>query len=236
MQTQILKTDALRPPVGQLAKTPIFLLKTNENKVLRVGRHKNKTSRRSALTHQSAPALDFNTEKLFSFSDLELKNYLITVLTDQLPELDLFVHNGDYMDEIQDNYSSKETHIFKLLLRLFALQNQSYKTQKKNKLIITTETNFLQVFQFLKKREHYKLTQQIKPQHKQTVLEIIHEKINIKKFDIDDITNKIYILNQQVQLIFDLLVYEKVILKFSHPHRLTFYTLTQKPFSYVTCK
>ena len=224
----------LSHPVGQLAKSKTFPLKPNENKALRVGRHKNKTPRTSAHTHEGTPAHDFNTEKLLSLSDLDLKNYLITALNNQQPELDLFVHNGDYLDAMQDVFSSKEHHIFKLLLRFFALQNATPKQNKKNKIILTNESNFLQVLQVIKQRKLAKLNNQIKPIHKQNVLDILHQKIKARKFDIHDITNRIYLLNEQVQRIFDLLVYEKKIFKCTNTQQKThYYSLTQTPFSRV---
>lgn len=228
MQTQI------SPPVGQLAKTPIFLLKSNENKALPVGRHPNQNPRTSAHTHEGARAHDFSLEKLISLPDLDLKNYVRQVVNHRLPELDLFVHNGNYLSAIQVEYSCREYDLFTLLLRLFALQNFSDKDHRKNKLIPTTENNFVQVLQVLKARKRTQLNTQVKPRHKAQVLDFIHQ-IKNKAFDIDDVTNHLYLLNQQVQTIFNLLEYEKVISKcnYQSTSRKSQYYLTKTPFSRV---
>ena len=92
----------LQLPVGQLAKNPIYSLDSAPVLTLRVGRHTKQTPHASTRTHEGDPAPDFNAEKLLSLPDLELKNYLLELLSDQLPQLDLEIHNkGYYFDILQ---------------------------------------------------------------------------------------------------------------------------------------
>lgn len=235
LNTQILIHHGnLRLPVGQLAKRKIIQLNPNENKALEVGRHKDKTSRRSALTHERRPAPEINAQKLLFLTDLDLKNHLIDILTDQLPSFDLFVHNGNYLNAMLDIYSTKEMHLFKLLLRFFALGNKMGKVQEKKELLQTTEHNFLQVLQLLKQRKNYQLNQQIRPHNKQKVVEIIYTKFKNESFGETEICQHLYLTFQQVEKIVKLLLIEKLIKATKGIKGAKNYQLTKKPFSYVT--
>ena len=168
----------LQLPVGQLAKNPIYSLDSAPVLSLRVGRHTKQTPHASTRTHEDDPAPDFNAEKLLSLPDLELKNYLLDLLNDHLPDLDLEIHNKYYYFDILEKYSSIKSQLFELLLRLFALQNKTFKGHRRTKKITTTENNFLAVFQLLKDRKHKELSKNVKPHHITQILSVIESRKN----------------------------------------------------------
>jgi hypothetical protein len=229
-------------PVGQLAKNPIYSLDSAPVLSLEVGRHTKLFSHTSTRTHEGEPAPDFNAEKLLSLPDLELKTYLIDLLSDQLPELDLCIHNKYYYFDILEKYSSIKSQLFELLLRLFALQNKTVKGHRRAKKITTTENNFLAVFQLLKDRKHRELSKNVKPHHKQQVLDIIEErKTSIKRrkykfvyVTIEHISNNSFLTNQKIEQVIELLVFEGYLLKiYNQKEDFTCYKKNKKPFSHV---
>jgi hypothetical protein len=221
----------LQLPVGQLAKNPIYSLDSAPVLTLEVGRHTKLFSHTSTRTHEGEPAPDFNAEKLLSLPDLELKTYLIDLLSDQLPHLDLEIHNKYYYFDILEKYSSIKSQLFELLLRLFALQNKTVKGHRRAKKITTTENNFLTVFQLLKDRKHRELSQNVKPHHITQILEVI-EGVENKTFDLVDITKQLFIINYQVERVLELFIFEKTVRKTSQKGAKEF-ELIKKPFSYV---
>ena len=221
----------LQLPVGQLAKNPIYSLDSAPVLSLRVGRHTKLFSHTSTRTHEGEPAPDFNAEKLLSLPDLELKNYLLDLLNDQLPDLDLEIHNKYYYFDILEKYSSIKSQLFELLLRLFALQNKTFKGHSRAKKITTTENNFLAVFQLLKDRKHQELSKNVKPHHIEQILSVIESRKN-KTFEIEDITKHLFIINKQVESVLELLIFEKTVRRTSQKGAKEF-ELIKKQFSDV---
>ena len=221
----------LQLPVGQLAKNPIYSLDSAPVLTLRVGRHTKQTPHASTRTHEGDPAPDFNAEKLLSLPDLELKNYLLDLLNDQLPDLDLEIHNKYYYFDILEKYSSIKSQLFELLLRLFALQNKTFKGHRRTKKITTTENNFLAVFQLLKDRKHQELSKNVKPHHITQILSVIESRKN-KTFEIEDITKHLFIINKQVESVLELLIFEKTVRRTSQKGAKEF-ELIKKQFSDV---
>ena len=222
---------SLQLPVGQLAKNPIYSLDSAPVLTLRVGRHTKQTPHASTRTHEGDPAPDFNAEKLLSLPDLELKNYLLDLLNDQLPDLDLEIHNKYYYFDILEKYSSIKSQLFELLLRLFALQNKTFKGHRRTKKITTTENNFLAVFQLLKDRKHQELSKNVKPHHIGQILSVIESRKN-KTFEIEDITKHLFIINKQVESVLELLIFEKTVRRTSQKGAKEF-ELIKKQFSDV---
>ena len=217
--------------VGQLAKNPIYSLDSAPVLTLRVGRHTKQTPHASTRAHEGDPAPDFNAEKLLSLPDLELKNYLLDLLNDQLPDLDLEIHNKYYYFDILEKYSSIKSQLFELLLRLFALQNKTFKGHRRTKKITTTENNFLAVFQLLKDRKHKELSKNVKPHHIGQILSVIESRKN-KTFEIEDITKHLFIINKQVESVLELLIFEKTVRRTSQKGAKEF-ELIKKQFSHV---
>ena len=153
------------------------------------------------------------------------------LLNDQLPDLDLEIHNKYYYFDILEKYSSIKSQLFELLLRLFALQNKTFKGHRRTKKITTTENNFLAVFQLLKDRKHQELSKNVKPHHITQILSVIESRKN-KTFEIEDITKHLFIINKQVESVLELLIFEKTVRRTSQKGAKEF-ELIKKQFSYV---
>lgn len=231
MNTPILQSFPLS--VGQLAKTPFFQLHPSKDNTLRVGRHIAKTPHTSALTHKHTPAPDFNAQKLVELSDFALKQHLNDLLADQLPDLNFFVHNSNYLADIEAKYSLTESKLFVLLLRLFAFQNTSYQTHQERKFIKTNDTNFLQAYQVLKQRQLNRYNQLIKPNQLQKVLKVIHTHFWERTFEETDICKHLYLTYQQIETILQFLVLKKNIESITGKLGVKFYRLSTNSFSHV---
>lgn len=222
---------SLCPPVGQLDKTPIYSLETNKNKPLRVGRHKNKTSHTSQRTHEQTYTPDLEMQKLILMTDLDLKTYLLNYLTDQLPEFDLYVHNANYLEQIQQKYQKSEYQLFVYLLRFFALQRNDINTQYEQ--INTNESDFLKAFRTIKEQKYYHKTKNIRAHQKQQVLDYIHSKREFPSFCETEVCKRHYLTYQQVENIFCMLIREKIIEKTAKKTTTKRHRLFTKSFSYV---
>lgn len=197
----------LRPSVGHLDKTPIFSHHPIKNKPLRVGRHKKQTSRTSVQAHEQTHTHALEVQKLTILSDLDLKTFLSNFLSDQLPELDLWIHNQNYIWEIQQKYSPANYKLFVSLLRYFALQHR----QKQH--LQTTENDFLNAFRLINQRKYNQIKQGVKAHQREKILEIIHSHFPTQYFDGMDICKHYFLTFQRVEAILQLLTLEKILEK-----------------------
>lgn len=194
------------PPVGQLAKSGIFPLKSSTVKAFEVGRHQNGTSHTGGRTHAGTYAPDFKAEQLILLKDKDLITGLCSYLSDQLPEPFLFPHNSDYLYQLREHYNKRDFELFVLLVSLFAVYRDGAKYP-----LHTAEGDFLQAFRIMKKRRFHQLKQAVKPHWKTKVLDVVRHYFPSCSFDETDICKHLYLTIQQVEQTLCLLHCEKTI-------------------------
>lgn len=207
------KTLSLCPPVGQLAKTPIFLLKPNENGALQVGRHVNKCPRTSAPT-QGAHTGDFKEQTAVEnkeLFDLQAMTYLNHLFTGIQPQTKVVFHNLLYVEQLQEGFLPHECDIFMQFVKTFAqFRCHAQNSFNEQGIILTTDHDFYLAFKLMKKR---KLSdyQDIKPKNKNKILDLIKLKFKNRTFTPQIIAKELFYNYAFIHRILALLILEREI-------------------------
>lgn len=191
-------SNFLRPPVGQLDKTPIIQLKASKNVALEVGRHENKTS------HTSAQAYTPDLEELTAMK------YMNKLLTGLLPDMKVCFHNTLYVEQIQEGFLPDESDIFLQFVKTFALFRHTDRVEPLTNVILTNENDFYNAFKLMQKR---KLSdyQDIKPKNKNKILDLIKLKFQNRTFTPQIIAKELFYNYAFIHRILALLILEREI-------------------------
>lgn len=234
--------NTLRPPVSQLDKPPLFLLKANENKALKVGRHQNKTSHTSAQT-QGAPApdfkeqnLDLNEQNLREKLDLTAMTYLNKLFYALLPNTKVVFHNVLYVEQIQEGFLPDESDIFLQFVKTFAQFRYTQGHEQQSSIILTSDNDFCLAFKLMQQRKLSDYSD-IKPKNKTKILDLIKLKFQNRTFTPKTIAQELFYNYAFIHRILALLILEREVEFVKDFKGEKYFCLrTKTPFHYVTSR
>lgn len=222
------------PPVGQFAKTPIFLLKPNENGVLRVGRHQSQTAHASERTHERVPAPDMKIKNTLETDDLTAMKSFNQLFSGLLSTTKVVFHNTLYVQQIEESYSKAESAIFLQCVQTFCHFRYTDRTEPLQNILLTNENDFLHAFKLMQQRKINSCTN-LKPKTCMKAYDLLTLKFQNRTFSTFLLTKELYysykVLNQLITLF---LLEQKIEFVKEHGGHLFYRLRTKTPFHYVT--